>query len=329
VLSQFGNLTYSGFMSQPKILLVLNPTAGKGRAGRRRSEIEAALAKRGLDFETRLTEGAWHAAELAQAAGRQGFGAILAAGGDGTLNEVLNGLMLAKEAGSPLPTLGVLPVGRANDFAFGTGIPRDLAGAVDLIADGSKEGIDVGFVKGGDYPRGRFFGNGLGVGFDALVNFAATRLRNLHGPLAYTIGALRIFALFPLPVAVRITSEDFRWEGDCQQVSVMNGRRMGGAYFMAPEALVHDGLFDICVVEDSTRYEMAELILRYAKGTQIGHPRVTMGRASRIYLDAPLGGLAVHADGETICERGRSIEIECRAGALEAFIPRRPEKAGK
>jgi YegS/Rv2252/BmrU family lipid kinase len=308
-------------MSHSRALLILNPTAGKGKAGSRRHEVETCLSSHGITFETRLTTGAWHAAELAKASGREGFSSVIAAGGDGTINEVINGLMHARAEGQTPPPLGVLPIGRGNDFAFGMGLPTDLGHAVDLLTSDSKGPLDIGFVKGGDYPLGRFFGNGVGIGFDALVGFAATRLTWVHGPLAYTIGALRILALFPDAPQVRVRAGDWSYEGPSQQISIMNGRRMGGAYYMAPDALVHDGILDWSVVDRTTRREMAELILRYTKGSQKGHPRVTMGRAPLIEVEAPEGGLAVHADGETICERGRSVTVECRAGALEAWLP--------
>ncbi|MEI6874424.1 MAG: YegS/Rv2252/BmrU family lipid kinase [Spirochaetota bacterium] len=306
-------------MSKNQTLLILNPVAAKNRAGERREEIETALSARNIAFETRLTTAVWHAAGLARGAGAEGFTTIIAAGGDGTMNEVINGLMLAKADGGRIPDLGVLPVGRGNDFAFGMGLPSDLGEAADLIASGRKGPLDVGFVKGGDYPLGRFFGNGLGVGFDALVGFAAAKITWVHGPLTYTLGALRIFALFPDPVDVRLHFDSLDYEGRSHQISIMNGRRMGGAYYMAPEALVDDGLLDFCIVGDVSRREMAALIMRYTKGRQKGRPKVTMGRAASFLIEAPRGGLAVHADGETICERGRSVAVECRAGALTAY----------
>jgi YegS/Rv2252/BmrU family lipid kinase len=311
-------------MSQTKALLVINPTAAKGRTGTRVAEIQGALRRRGLDFETRITRGVGHATELARSAGGEGFTSIIAAGGDGTMNEVINGLMEAKAGGGGPPILGVLPLGSGNDFSCGMGLVEELETAADLIAGGNRGRLDLGFVSGGDYPGGRWFGNGVGIGFDALVGFAAARFRRIRGPLRYTLGALQIFALFPDPPRVLIESDTFSYEGRCQQVSLMNGRRMGGSYYMAPEAVIDDGLLDICVVGDVTRLELAALIIRYTKGSQKGRPKVSMGRGQRFHVVAPEGGLAVHADGETICERGKEVTVECQAGALEAFMPPRP-----
>jgi len=91
----------------------------------------------------------------------------------------------------------------------------------------------------------------------------------------------------------------------------MNGKRMGGTFFMAPKSDNHDGLFDICMAARLTRREMLGLIVRYTKGTQEGHPKIQTGRSSRYAISTPDGGLVVHADGETICTDGKSILVEC------------------
>ncbi|HUX37604.1 MAG TPA: diacylglycerol kinase family protein [Rectinemataceae bacterium] len=305
-------------MTSGKTLLVLNPTAGKGRAGMHRLEIEAALARHGLVFDTVLTTGPWHAAELARGASLAGYALLVAAGGDGTLNEVINGLMLCKQDGGRPPALGVLPVGRGNDLAYGMGVPMELQEAALAIASKPSAPFDVGFVRGGDYPEGRWFGNGVGIGFDARVGFAAAGFRHLHSSLTYTVGALKVFALFPEAPEVTIRSATLTYEGPCHQISIMNGSRMGGSYYMAPDAKVDDGHLDLCIVGKMSRLEMAGIIIRYTKGSQKGHPKVRMELATAVSIEAPNGGLAVHADGETICENGKHIQIECVAGALEA-----------
>ena len=137
-------------MTEGKTLFVLNPTAGKGRAGEHRSLFEEALSRRGIVFETVLTTGVWHAAELARAAMGRGYSTLIAAGGDGTVNEVINGLMLARKAGELTPSLGILPVGRGNDLAYGFGVPFDLDAAAEAIANDEASPFDVGFVRGGD-----------------------------------------------------------------------------------------------------------------------------------------------------------------------------------
>ena len=299
-----------------RILILLNPVAGKGKAGERQNDIEALMTAGGLDFHLVKTERVVHATEIAREAGAQGYGIVVAAGGDGTVNEVVNGLMAARTAGGSVPALGSLPVGRGNDFAYGADLPATLGEAVVGIARGVRRPLDVGVVRGGDYPGGRYFANGMGIGFDTIVGLEAAKLRHVHGFMAYVIGALRTFAAFPKAPYVRMTYDTKVLEQACTQISIMNGKRMGGTFFMAPDAENHDGRLELCIAEQLNRREMVDLMFRYTKGTQAGHAKVRTMSASRLDISAPDGGLIVHADGETVCVDGHSLEVECVAGAL-------------
>jgi diacylglycerol kinase (ATP) len=125
---------------------------------------------------------------------------VVAVGGDGTANEVLNGLVRARQAGCGSAALGLIPVGRGNDFAYGVGIGGGLEVAFQGLAGGQSRWIDVGLVVGGDYPHGRYFGNGVGIGFDAVVGFEALKLKRLHGFPSYIVAALKtIFLYFNAP----------------------------------------------------------------------------------------------------------------------------------
>ena len=298
------------------ILIILNPIAGKGKAGERVPEIRRLMAEAGLGFELALTERVGHATELAAAACERGFGVVVAAGGDGTVNEVVNGLMAAKAAGKACPVLAAFSVGRGNDFAYGADLPGTLEECVTVLARGEKRAMDVGIVRGGDYPDGKYFANGVGVGFDTIVGLEAAKMKRVHGFMAYVLGALKTFALFPDAPLVRLAWDGQRLEQECQQISIMNGKRMGGTFFMAPNAENHDGRFDLCVAERLSRGEMVDLMVRYTKGTQAGHAKVKTFGGSRIVVEAPNRGLIVHADGETICVDGERLDIECLAGAL-------------
>jgi len=298
-------------MTNRRYLVILNPIAGKGTAATRIPEIEALLTARSLEYELRVTKSVWHAAELAAGAGRGGFQVVVAAGGDGTANEVINGLMLARERGERLPAMGVFSIGRGNDFAFGADIPSNLALCVDVVAAGRERPMDVGKVTGGDYPRGRHFGNGIGVGFDTQVGLEAAKLRHVHGFMAYVIGAMKTFVIYPDAPRVRLEGDDGVIEQESHQINIMNGKRLGGTFFMAPQAVNHDGLFNLCMTERLNRREMVAVMGRYTKGTQAGHPKVKVGTSSRYAIAAPGGGLVVHADGETICVDGRSLLVEC------------------
>jgi diacylglycerol kinase (ATP) len=219
--------------------------------------------------------------------------------------------MASKTRGDELPSMGVLSVGRGNDFAYGADIPAGLAACVDILVDGLVRPMDVGLVTGGDYPGGRHFGNGVGIGFDTIVGLEAAKMKRVHGFMSYVLGAVKTFAAFPEAPAVRVAFDGGAVEQRSHQISIMNGRRMGGTFFMAPRAVNHDGLLDLCMAERLNRREMVGLIIRYTKGSQAGHPKIRMERSRRIEISAPEGGLVVHADGETICIDGRSIVAEC------------------
>jgi lipid kinase, YegS/Rv2252/BmrU family len=304
-------------------MIVLNPTAAKGKAAERIPEVEALLRQRKIDYDLRVTQGVWHAAELAKGAGAAGYDVVVAAGGDGTVNEVVNGLMLARDSGAHIPALGVLSIGRGNDFSYGADVPADLAGCIEALAGGEQRPMDVGRVTGGDYPDGRYFGNGIGVGFDTIVGLEAAKLKRVHGFMAYVIGALRTFILYPRAPEVRVEHDAGVISQASHQISILNGKRMGGTFFMAPTACNHDGLFDLCMAEKLRRGEMVGLIVRYTKGTQAEHPKIKALRSSRYAIEAPEGGLVVHADGETICTDGRSLLIECLPSRVSIVYSRK------
>lgn len=305
--------------------IIYNPAAAQGQAGTRVGEAEAALNAEGLDFTVQMTEGPGHAIELAASlvsGERDGTEVVVAAGGDGTVNEVLNGLMTAgavhreEPAQSTLPAFGVLCMGRGNDFAYGAGIPTDLAGGVQTLRSGFTAPLDVGYLRGGDYPDGRFFGNGIGVGFDTIVGLEAAKLKRIHGFAAYLVGALKTLLLYYKTPRLRMVMERDPVVRECIQVSIMNGRRLGGAFFMAPEARTGDGEFDLCVAGKPRRGQMLGLLLRYMKGTQAESPHITTGRIRTLSLTAEEGTMAIHADGETISRAATQLEVRCIPGAL-------------
>jgi YegS/Rv2252/BmrU family lipid kinase len=277
----------------------------------------------------KFTQRSGQAIELAEAAASEGYDVVAAAGGDGTANEVLNGLARACRAGSPgtpVPAMGILPVGRGNDFAFGAGIPHDLEAACRILVQGQRRRIDVGHAVGGDYPRGRYFGNGVGIGFDTVVGFEALKLKRLSGFPSYIVAALKtIFLYFNAPLLQIETTDP---QGNprtltqpCLMVSIMNGRRMGGGFMMAPEGKMDDGAFDLCIAGKISRPAVLGLIPRFMKGSQAGHPAIKFLKASQVSVKALQGSLPAHADGETLCEAGERLELRLHPGLLEIMGP--------
>lgn len=300
-----------------RILVILNPVAGKGKAGERLPEIKRLMDAHGLAYDIKPTERPGHATSLAESASAEGYSVVVAAGGDGTVNETVNGLMAAKVAGKAMPALGVLSVGRGNDFSYGADLPGDLEGCIDVLAGGVRRPLDVGLVRGGDFPGGKYFANGIGVGFDTIVGLEAAKMKHVHGFMAYVFGALRTFILYPVAPEVRISWEDSSMSLASHQISIMNGKRMGGTFFMAPWAENHDGRLELCMAGRMNRREMIDLMIRYTRGSQVGHPKITTASAASFRIEAPNGGLVVHADGETVCIDGRALDVQCIPGALE------------
>jgi YegS/Rv2252/BmrU family lipid kinase len=301
-----------------KYLVIVNPTSGRGFAGKHIPQIEILLKSHNLDYDLVLTERPWHAAELAEKAARERkYDVIVTASGDGTANETMNGLMKAREAGYNHTAMALLPVGTGNDFAYGMGVRGTLEENIALIAKDSRKWMDIGKVSGGEYPDGRYFGNGVGVGFDAYVGFVAANIRWTRGLLAYLMAALEtIFVYFQAPT-VRIEYEDQCLEQAALMVSVMNGQRMGGGFFMAPDGLPFDNSFDLCIAGAPGKFRILQLLPTFMNGTQATQPEIKMGRARKVTVTALKGTLPAHCDGETLCKEGQSLTMELVPHALE------------
>lgn len=300
----------------PKFFVILNPTAGKGAGLLLRPEIEAYLKELKLDFKLVMTEKIGHGIDLAQQAVAEKFDVVVAVGGDGTSNEVINGLMQAKKKYKKTAAMSVLPIGRGNDFAFSMGIPIDWKTVANSLVDIKRHPMDVGIAKGEYYPEGRYFGNGVGIGFDAVVGFVAAKSK-LTGFMAYLVAALKtIFIYFKAPtIKLELDSKTITQAN--LMVSIMNGRRMGGTFMMAPESKHDDGLFDLCIAGSLSRLQIFGLIPRFMKGTQATHWAVKTERSCKVIATAVKGTLPAHADGETLCEEGSHLEIELLPAQLD------------
>lgn len=291
--------------------VIVNPVAGKGAAKKLLPEIEALLESLGVDYDLEVTAYPGHAIQLAEEAGSNRYDTVVAVGGDGTANEVINGLMKAANNSRLSANLAVLPVGRGNDFSFGMGVPQDLEAACKLLMDGKTRKIDIGFVKGGDFPEGRYFGNGVGIGFDTVVGFEAAKLPSfISGIPAYLIAALKTIFLFFNAPTIQLDIDGDLLEQPCLLVSLMNGRRMGGSFMFAPDSASDDGLLNLCIAGQVTRWQVLGLFPKVMAGTQATHPAIKMPIGTHIKIKAITGTLPVHADGETICVAGDRLDVE-------------------
>ena len=290
-----------------KITVIVNPIAGRGAGARLSSQIVECLQGCGLDFELVTTIAPGHATALARDATGQGSGAVVAVGGDGTVNEVLNGLIQADE--NPDGTaLAVLPIGTGNDFAFSAGLPLNLPEACQVVARGQSRILDVGWVQT-DNEEPRYFGNGVGIGFDAIVNIESRKVKRLRGFLVYLVSVLKTMAFYYNAPQVTIRIDHADLVQPSMMVSVMNGHRFGGGFYMTPGSQMDDGLFDLCVAGKVSRLRMLGLVPQFMRGSHTGDPHITMsqGRQVTVVSESPW---ASHVDGEIYGVGARFFEMK-------------------
>lgn len=292
-----------------EVVAIVNRTAGKGKCERLWPQMAAYLAELGLEVRAEFTQEAGAATKLARVAASQGATAVLSVGGDGTLNEVVNGLI-----DYPDTTLGIIPAGSGNDFVRSLGIkPSDWRTACQVIARGQGRAVDIGQVNG------RHFINVAGVGFDAtVVNCANTwGKRYLPTSIAYVAAVLKTLREFK-PTRLRIRLDDQEFESISWLVVVASGQYFGGGMWVAPTADFHDGLFDICILGDLSKLDFLRAFPSIFKGKHLDHPAISFYRARQVSVTAEQPFL-VQTDGEVVSQTPISFSI--KAGGLRIFHP--------
>jgi diacylglycerol kinase (ATP) len=295
-----------------KIKVILNPYANRWRAGARVDEVRAALADAAVPLQPDivLTERAGQAALLAETAVADGFDVIVAAGGDGTLSEVANGLLRAAGDGPTTP-FGILPIGTANDFSDMVGFPRDLSEAAQIIAAGHTRQIDVGRVND------HFFINNCAVAMEPMITLENIRMKRLSGELRYMVALLR--GLIKLKAwYMQVQWDDGGYDGPAYLLSVCNGPRTGG-FYMAPDASFDDGLFDFVFAPQVPKLTVVNILLKLFRKTHIFHPDVVYGRTRHLSISSS-PGTPIHADGEIIAEAATQIEYEILPRKLTLLV---------
>lgn len=294
--------------------VVLNPTSGGGLGRRLRGEVERELEVRGIGFTLTETARRGHAVEIARAAAERGVDVVVAAGGDGTIHEVANGILSAA-GGRPPAALGVIPIGTGNDFAKLLEGGLDRGRAYEALAAARTVDFDVGAVEW-DGAR-EYFVNGMGTGVDVEVVRQMERLPRLPGVVSYLVALVRAVVGFRA-IPLRIALDDRREERRVMIIAIGNGPCLGGGFWVTPRARPDDGRFDICIVDDLNYYRIARTIPRVMRGTHEGLPDVSMSSARTIELEAASGQpLFFHLDGELREPAGaRRLRIEVAPAAL-------------
>ncbi len=291
----------------PPVTMILNPTAGRGAGARLSGRIARCLEENRVEFELATTLGPGHATDLARNAAVAGCRSVVAIGGDGTTNEVLNGLFQAPIARQDT-ALGVIPIGTGNDFAFSSGVPLDLEGACRVIARGESHLLDLGWVQAeGEDPR--YFGNGVGIGFDAIVNIESRKVRRLRGFLLYFVALLRTLVVYYAAPRTRLQVDNAEIEGPIMLISIMNGHRIGGGFYTTPDSQMDDGLLDLCVGHKVGRLRMVGFVPQFMTGTHTKDRKVTMTQGQKVTVASEMPW-AAHVDGEIYGVGARHFQVE-------------------
>lgn len=286
--------------------LIVNPSAGGGRAGRALPGVEAALRRLGLEYRIERTRSIEHARELAQAAAAAGDTAV-AFGGDGLIGAVAGAL---HDSGG---VLGVLPGGRGNDFARTLDIPLDPPAACDVLASGVVRALDLGEAGG------RVFIGIASCGFDSDANRIANETRVIRGNLVYAYGALRALASW------RPTTFSLRFDGGESRravgytVAAANSKAYGGGMWLAPAAALDDGLLDVVIVGHVPKLRFLRLLPTVFKGEHVRQPNVEVLRAKEIEISAERP-FTLYADGDPIASL--PVRVRTLPGAVNVIVPR-------
>jgi len=287
------------------IVLLVNPTSGKGKGGRLATPVAERLRSLGATVDVVVGRDADEASDMIRDRVAAGVDAVVALGGDGLVN-----LALQVVAGTPVP-LGVVPAGTGNDFARALGLSlKDPMAAVDFLARGESRQVDLGRTAG------RWFGGVLGAGFDSMVNERANRMSWPRGPARYNIAMvaeLRTFRAVPFEIELDGTA----WRTDAMLVAVGNSASYGGGMRVCPDASLADGLLDVTVLGRISKPEFIRVFPRVYKGTHINHRAVTVKRARVVSLRA--FGVTAYADGERVA----TLPVACEAvpKALHVLAP--------
>jgi len=293
-------------------IVILNPYSNRWKAEKRVPAIIDALKQLSLDCEVVLTQGPEHAIELAKQASREERDPIIAAGGDGTISEVVNGLYKANPEGV-LGPLGIIPLGTANDLVNNLGLPLDIVGSLQAVVGQATRRIDLGYVN--DWV----FDNNSAVGLEPAVTIYNIRMTWLRGVIRYLVAALRAIAAKP-EYEMHIRWDDGEYEGLVSLVSVGNCPVTGGMFKMAPDADPKDGLLTFVYGYAPTRLKMLSLLPRTISGAYIHDPAIHQHHTRRLEITSS-PGTPIQADGEIRAREATTINYRVLPARLDIYTP--------
>lgn len=302
-------------MTKNNLKLIVNPNADLGRAWRLASDLRPVVEEfGGADWAGTVYP--THATELTLQAVEAGYDAIIAAGGDGTVHEVVNGLMQVPVGSRP--RLGIVPLGSGNDFSSAIGIDHRPTYALRQFFTGKPRRIDVAQICD-NLGRREYVGNTIGIGFDATVTIRSRNVPVVRGFLVYLIAVLQTVLLNHDAVGMQVSTEQESWDDHMLMLTLCNGGREGGGFAVAPQARPDDGWLHYAGVRRVSRPMMLRLIPEVMKGTHGRFRQVRMGQFQKLELHAE-HPLIIHTDGEIFAGFGmevRDLSVEIHQAAIE------------
>lgn len=297
--------------------VIINSRSGKGRT-REQSDMINTLGHRYGELDIFPTQRPRHAIELAASAAGEGYDLVVAAGGDGTVHEVVNGIVRDDRATLPL---GIIPIGSGNDTAFGLGIHEEPEQAVERIFNGTLQTLDLARVTD-DRGKSELFLNNLGIGFDAIIVMRTETITRLHGFAMYFAAVLQTILFYYHTPYLEITFDEEKVNQRSLFLYGGLGPRGGGGFLMTPDARWDDGLIDTCLVNPVGRLTMLNMLTRVMKGTHVTSPHVTMrqNRAITVRSNSPM---PIHLDGEMFAyprDNVRQVSVAIIPAALQIML---------
>jgi len=297
--------------------LIVNPNADLGRAWQKASDLRPIVEEfGGADWSGTVYP--THAVELARQAALDGYELVIAVGGDGTVHEIINGLMQVPP--EQRPKLGVVPLGSGNDFSHAIGMDPRPAFALRQVFTGQPKRVDVGRLLDG-HGRQEYFNNTLGIGFDAAVTIRSRNFAMVRGFLIYFIAVLQTIILNHDAPRMQVATDRETWDEEMLMLVLCNGGREGGGFLVAPDARIDDEVLHYAGVRRVSRPMMIRLVPEVMRGTHGNFSQVRMGQFTRMSLQADRP-LYIHIDGEIFAGFGvdvRKLDIEIFPGAIEVI----------
>jgi diacylglycerol kinase (ATP) len=301
-----------------RIKLIFNPHSDRGRSWDKAATIQPILEQWGGGSWS-STEYPTHATELAEQAAHEGYDVICAVGGDGTVHEVVNGLMSLPKENRPM--LGVVPIGSGNDFGSSVGILEDTETAMERVFTGQPRTIDVGEIRDGS-GRVEYWDNTLGVGFDATVTIYSYQITAIQGFMMYLWAVIQTILKNHDAPMMHIKTDNENLDFETLMFVACNGPREGGGFFVAPDAHPDDGLFHYAMIKKVSRAMMFRLIPEVMNGTHARFKAVKMGAFKELSLitERPV---TIHMDGEVFAgftSDVTEIHLKVLPGELQVIV---------